>query len=359
MFAPTEYLRWAAKNYGNVSFDLGRSGIFGPDKPALDLPSDLESFGAWDVLRARIAAYNGVAVEEALPAFGASHALWLAYASLLSPGDEVLVERVTYEPMHRIAQGIGARVTWFERTPGSRFALDPAEVARAITDRTRVVAITNPHNPSGVRADDATLREIARSAEKHGAHLLVDEVYAPFDMLCDPRGGWGMSARNLGPNVVAVGSLTKCYGLGAHRVGWVAAPRDVILRGEDALIASLGHAPLPWMAIAVRAFDRLATFADWARATMAGKRARVEAWIAGRPHLSWSAPRDGLFGFAVDTRTQANLTARIEQGVRTHGVIVGPGAFFGVRNGFRLAWSIDEPKLDEALARLERVLEGT
>ncbi len=355
MFAPTEYLRWAGTHYGNVSFDLGRSGMFGADRPALDLPAELESFAAWNELRARIASYNGVPIDEALPAFGTSHALWVAYSSLVSPGDEVLIERITYEPIHRIAEGIGARVTWFERSAESRFALDPEVIARALTPRTRVIALSNVHNPSGVRADDHALREIARIAAKQGAHVLVDEVYAPFDSLCDARGLWSGSARLLAPNVVAVGSLTKCYGLGAHRVGWVVGPREVIARGDDALVASLGHAPLPWMAIAVRAFDRLPAFAEWSRRTFAGKRARVDAWIAARPHLAWSAPREGLFGFAIDTRTSDDLTSRIEQGIRDHGVIVAPGAFFGVPNGFRLAWSLDASQLDEALARLARV----
>jgi aspartate/methionine/tyrosine aminotransferase len=182
-------------------------------------------------------------------------------------------------------------------------------------------------------------------------------VYAPFESLCDARGVWGKSARHLAPNVVAVGSLTKCYGLGAHRVGWVLGPRDVIARADDALTASLGHAPLPWMAIGVRAFDRLPAFAEWSRRAVAGKRARVEAWLAARPHLAWSAPKEGLFGFAVDTRTREDFTARIENGVRDHGVIVAPGAFFSVPNGFRLAWSIDGEKLDEGLARLGRVVD--
>jgi aspartate/methionine/tyrosine aminotransferase len=356
MFAPTEYLRWAMKSYGDVGFDLGSSGISGAEKPALDLPAELESFAAWGELRARIAAYNGVAVEESLPAFGTSHALWVAYASLVAPGDEVLVERVGYEPVHRIAEGVGARVTWFDRSAQTSFALDPASVAHAITPRTRVVALSNLHNPSGVRADDAALREIARIAQTHGAHVLVDEVYAPFDSLCDARGVWGKSARHLAPNIVAVGSLTKCYGLGAHRVGWVLGPRDVIARGEDALIASVGHAPLPWMAIAVRAFERLPAFAEWSRASFAGKRARVEAWVAARQHLAWSAPREGLFGVAIDTRTSGDITERIERGIRDHDVIVAPGAYFGAPNGFRLAWSLDASKLDEALARLDRVL---
>jgi aspartate/methionine/tyrosine aminotransferase len=357
MFAPTAYLRWATANYGKVSLDLGRSGICGVDRPALDVPADVENFAAWDELRLRIAAYNGVTVEETIPAFGTSHAIWLAYSSLLTPGDEVLVESVTYEPIRRIAEGIGARVTYFERSPIGEFALDPAEVARAVTPRTRVVALSSLHNPGGVRVDDGALREVARVAARHSAHVLIDEVYAPFESLCDARGVWGQSARHIAPNVVSVGSLTKCYGLGAHRIGWMLGSRDVISRANDALVASVGHAPLPWMGIAVSAFEQLPTFADWARRTMAGKRTRVERWLQSRRYLAWSAPREGLFGFAVDTRTRDDLTPRIESGVREHGVVVAPGAFFGVPNAFRLAWSIESAKLDHALAMLARVVD--
>jgi aspartate/methionine/tyrosine aminotransferase len=356
MFAPTAYLRWAIANYGSVPFNLGSSGIAGADMPALAVPRDLYSMAAWDTLRARVAAYNGVPAGEAIPAMGTTHALWVAYASLVAPGDEVLVERPTYEPLHRIAEGTGARVAWFDRPAGRGYAVDPDAVGRAMTDRTRVVALANLHNPSGVRASDEAIREVARVAAARGAHVLVDEVYAPFDDLSDARGVWGASARRLAPNVVAVGSLTKGYGLGAHRVGWVLGPRDVIARCDDALLASLGHAPTPWTAFAVAAFDELATFAAWSRGVFAGKRAKVEAWVAARPHLAWSAPREGLFGFAIDTRTREDLTARIERGIAERGVIVAPGAFFGVPNGFRLAWAIEGAKMDEALERLGGVI---
>jgi aspartate/methionine/tyrosine aminotransferase len=191
-----------------------------------------------------------------------------------------------------------------------------------MTDRTRVVAVASLHNPSGVRASDEALREIAALAAARGAHLLVDEVYAPFDELNDDRGVWGASARRLGPNVVAVGSLTKGWGLGAHRIGWMLAPPEVVARGEDAWIASLGHAPVPWLAFACRAFDQLGPIGARARALLAGKRARVEAWVAKRPQLTWSAPGHGLFGFAMAAQSTEDYRPRIERGIDAHQVIV-------------------------------------
>src|SRR5271154_6214446 len=165
MFAPTRYLDWARRFYGQVRFDLATSGVAGVS-----------------------AAERAGPVGGASAALGTTHALWLAYASLTAPGDDVLVEAPGYEPLTRIAEGVGARVVTFERPAGERFALDPDRIARAMTPRTRVVAVSNLHNPSGVRADADSLRAGARVAGSHGAVLLVDEVYAPFDALVD-RGG--------------------------------------------------------------------------------------------------------------------------------------------------------------------------
>jgi aspartate/methionine/tyrosine aminotransferase len=358
VFAPTAYLRWAMRFYGRVEHDLASSGMTAVPLGDLGAIPPLDDVGAWERLRDRIAAYNGVSASEVLPALGTTHALWTAYASLLGPGDEVLVERPTYEPMYRIAEGLGAKVTRFERPIEERFALDPDRIARAISSRTRVVALTNLHNPGGVRASDEAIRAVAAIAERHGAHVLVDEVYAPFDAMCDPGGSWTGSARRLAPNIVVTSSLTKVYGLGAHRVGWMLAPSEVIARGEDAQISNLGHPPLSWAALGAVAFERLPVLAERARALLAGKRARVETWVAEQPHLRWSAPREGLFGFAVDDRGE-DLTERIERAAHASGVLVAAGTFFGLPNGFRLSWSIDGRKLDEALARLGRVLSSS
>jgi aspartate/methionine/tyrosine aminotransferase len=230
-------------------------------------------------------------------------------------------------------------------------------VARTMTPKTRVVAVTNLCNPIGVRATDDSLRALAKVAASRGAWLLVDEVYAPFDALVAADGTWRATARHLAPNVVTVSSLTKCYGVGDHRVGWVYGPADVIARAEDAITSNMGHTPLVWASFASHAFDRVADLAERAKKNLEGKRARVAAWVASRKDLRWSAPTEGLFGFATDVSGR-DLTDVIERGIAEHDVIVGPGKFFGVPSGFRLAWSIDREKLDEGLSRLSRVLDA-
>jgi len=356
MFAPTRYLDWARRFYGQVRFDLATSGI--PGVPATELgrpdPARADDATAWPGLRDAVAAYNGVPAGEAIAALGATHALWLAYASLTSPGDDVLVESPAYEPLVRIAEGVGARVVHFERDARDAFALDPERIARAITPRTRVVAISNLHNPTGVRADADALRAAARVAGSRGAVLLVDEVYAPFDALVDGTGVFRWSARKLAPNVVAVSSLTKCYGLGPQRIGWLLGPPEVVTRAGYAVTASCGVLPLSHAHLALHAFALLPQLAERARALLAGQRARVARWVETEG-LEWSAPAEGLFAL-VTVPGAGDLTSAIEDAAREREVLVAPGAFFGAPAGFRLAWSASAEHVDEGLTRLAEVI---
>jgi aspartate/methionine/tyrosine aminotransferase len=154
--------------------------------------------------------------------------------------------------------------------------------------------------------------------------------------------------------VVAVSSLTKCYGLAPARIGWLLGPPEVVACAGDALVASCGMLPLGWAHTALAAFERLGPLAERARAALRGKRERVAGWAAEQG-LSWSAPAEGLFGLAMIPGA-GDLTGRIEAMARDQQVLVAAGSFFGVPNGFRLAWSAPAELLDEGLHRLSRGL---
>jgi hypothetical protein len=243
----------------------------------------------------------------------------------------------------------------FERSLSDGYRLDPSRVAEAMTARTRVIVVTNLHNPSGVRASDDDLRETARLARDHGAYLLVDEVYGPLDALTDGAGVWAQSARKLGPNVLAAASLGKCHGLPSERIGWLLGPPEVIERAEGVIAATMGRLPLSHANLGAHAFGHIEALAARCRAELAGKREMVEAWCKTRPDLSWSAPREGLFGFAV-AQGAGDLLPRIERGASERGVLVAAGTFFGVPEGFRLAWALPLERLADALAELDEAL---
>jgi aspartate/methionine/tyrosine aminotransferase len=358
MFARTRYLEWARRFYGRVRFDLASSGATPVPLAAVGVPEPeaLDDLAGWEALQAAIAHYNDVPTSEAIAALGTTHALWLAYASLANAGDEVLVESPGYEPVSRIPEGMGLSVRTFERPAAERFVLDPSRVERAMTPATRVVAVTNLHNPGGVRASDEVLRAVAAVAASRGATLLVDEVYAPFDALVGASGVFRGSARKLAPNIVTVGSLTKAYGLGNHRFGWVLGSPEVIARAADAITASAGMLPLAHANLGVHAFARIGELAERTRAALAGKRVHVGEWVAAQG-LPWSAPAEGLFGF-VRVPGAGDLLLALETAALDREVLVAPGSFFGAPDGFRISWSAPRERLEQGLERLGGLLAG-
>ena len=359
MFAPVRYIAWATKFYGKGEYELASSGM--PHAAWADLGGapepDLSDFTAYDRFRESLAIYNDVPESDVCPALGTSNGVFLAYASVLSPGDEVLLEHPGYEPLTRTAEGLGAVVRTFERRESEGWQIDPERVAAAITPRTRLIVVTTHHNPTGVVTPDATLRELAAIAEARGAYLLVDEVYAPFRDLPED-GVFRTSARKLAPNILAVGSLTKCYGLGMHRIGWLLGPPDVIAAANNAVIATAGHLPLSHAARGAVATKHVGALATRAKALLAGKRELVTPWVAKLPGAAWSAPPSGLFGL-VTLEGAGNLQPRIEEWATKHGVLVGAGSFFGVDHGFRLSWAtLTKEKFAEGLERLATLVRG-
>ena len=356
MFSPIRYIQWALKFYGQVPFDLATSGIPLVAWSDLGVPEpDLDDPAAYTAFRESLAVYNDVPSAELMPALGTSHAVFLAYSAMLSPGDEVLLEVPGYEPLTTTAQGLGATVRTFERRASDGFRISPEHVAAAVTPRTRVIVITNLHNPTGARTPDATIRELAAIAEARGAYLLVDEVYAPFDDLPED-GVFRAGARRLAPNVVAVGSLTKCYGLGMYRIGWVVGPPELIERTMATVISTCGHLPLAHAARGAVATANIGTLAKRAKAILAGKRDLAAQWAATLPKATWSAPASGLFGL-LTIEGAGELLPRIESWATEHGLLVGAGTFFGIPNGFRLSWAtLPRDRFEEGLAKLSTLL---
>lgn len=249
------YMRWA-KEHAAARYNLANSGILGCETKDLEIgPGDIlvnapNRDGYPPVLEA-IADLYKAAPEQVVPAEGTSGANFLAFAGLLDPGDEVLVEQPTYEPLLAALELVGARVKRFARRFADGWRIDLDGLRSQVSDRTRLVVITNPHNPSGVFLPP---EEIAAVGEL-GAYVLVDEVYR--DILFEEA---PPSHVHLGPRFLATSSLTKSYGLSGLRCGWVLASPDVadrLRRVRDAM-GSVGSVPSDGLALAaLRQLPRL------------------------------------------------------------------------------------------------------
>ena len=197
--AVSRYQAWA-KLRSEARFNLAVSGI--PDYPLAELPmslNDIEIGGTGPYgflpLMQRLSAKAGVAEECLVYTVGTSMANFVALTALVAPGDEVLVERPTYEPILAVLDHLGANVSRFERRADRGFRLGLGELERRITEKIRLVVLCNLHNPSSAFTDEDTMLQVGEMASKVGAPVLVDEVY--LETLFDRP--W-RSAFHLGPN---------------------------------------------------------------------------------------------------------------------------------------------------------------
>jgi aspartate/methionine/tyrosine aminotransferase len=348
------YLEWA-KLRSKAPFGLSASDVLHYPLPAMhvrieDLSLSPPGGYGYKPLLERLAARAGVPVDRVVHAQGTSMANHLAMAALLEPGDEVLIEEPTYEPLLAAAQYLGARLRRFPRRFEAGFQVDPREVERAVSPRTRLIVITNLHNPSGVRATDSSLRIVGEIARSLGAHVLVDEVYlaACFDS------PW-QSAVHLGPNFVVTSSLTKAYGLTALRCGWaVAAPllAERMWRLND-LFGVVS--PFPADLLSVMALDQLPQIAARAKKLLDTNRALLKAFLDSRRDLFAIWPEAGSIVFPQLTSGHAEAFCQLL--LEKYETSVVPGRFFDAPEHFRIGVGGETEKVREGLSRIGAALD--
>jgi aspartate/methionine/tyrosine aminotransferase len=346
------YMEWA-KTRPVPEIDLAGSNILACTLDDLPTAADALALGGsndngYRPLMEAIGARYAVDPDRVTTAGGTSGANFLVFAALLEPGDDVLVERPGYDPLLGAARLIGARTVRFDRAFEDGYALDPARVRAAMTPRTRLIVITNPHNPTGVAADASALDEIGRIAEAAGAHLLVDEVYR------DVTGDHGPPAAARGDVFITTSSLTKSYGLSSLRAGWTIATPEISYRIRRARDVVDGTGPIVTERLAVLAFEHLDSLYLRARAILACNKALVDAFLASHLQLE-SVPSAGTVVFP---RIAGVADARpfVDRVMQDGHTALGPGSFFDAPAHFRLGYGGESDRLEEGLARTSAVL---
>src|ERR1700690_603433 len=342
------YIEWA-KLRSDARYNLAASDVL--HFPLSELPvriEDLEISGSsgygYQPLLERLSSKANVPVENIVLAQGTSMANHLAMAALIEPGDEVLIEEPSYEAIVSTAEYLGAKIRRFPRKFESGFQMDPREVERCITPRTRLIVITNLHNPSGVRTPDSAIRIVGEIARSLGAHVLIDEVYleACFDS------PW-KTAFHLGPNFVCTSSLTKAYGLTALRCGWIlAAPAlaERMWRLNDLFGAVPPH---PSELLSVLAFDQLPQIAARAKKLLDTNRALLKSFLDSRKDLLAIWPEAG--GIVFPLLTSGHTEPFIQLLREKYETSVVPGRFFESPEHFRIGVGGETATVRQALSR--------
>lgn len=347
------YLEWA-KLHSEAKFNLATSGI--QSYPLAELGvriEDLEICGptkyGWEPLQERLARKCGVTPDQVVVANGTAMANHLAMAALIAPGDDVLVEEPTYGPMLEVPSYLGANLIRFPRRVENDFRVDPDDVRQRLTEKTRLIVLTNLHNPSGALIDEETLRTLGALAARVGARVLVDEAY--LDMVYDPP---VRSAALLGPEFVVTTSLTKAYGLSGLRCGYILAEPELatrIWRLDDLFAASPVHVA---ERLSVMALDALERIRDRARGILAANRKPLEAFYAGCDAVAGFRSPWGTVSFPKLLQGSVDEFCKVLR--EKYETSVVPGRYFEMPDHFRVGIGGDPAMTAEGLERLGAAL---
>ena len=327
------YMQWS-KSHVHVKYNLAASGLTNFPLSMLpvrveDLEITGESYYGYAPLQQELARHCGVSTEQIFSTIGTSLANHIAMAVLIEPEDDILIEEPTYELLISTAHYLGANVKRFPRRMENGFQIVPQDIENAITARTKLIVLTNLHNPSSALTDEETLRRIGEVARSVGARVLVDEVYLDAAFKLAPR-----SSIHLGKEFVVTNSLTKVYGLSGLRCGWVLAEPELIQRMWHLNDLFGNHPPHASERLSVIAFQHLHNIRSWARSIITDNQKVVYDMLHSRGDIECFFPGYGTVVFPrLRSGRVEDLDAHLMQHYQT---VIAPGKFFGTPEYFRI-----------------------
>jgi aspartate/methionine/tyrosine aminotransferase len=350
-----------AESYGP---SLRLSQLLGAAADVERLELDYASVTGDPRVRSAIARRTGVEPDDVVLTIGAAHALFLTAFVSCGEGDEAVVTVPFFPPTHAGIEAVGARVRALRLSFDEGYRIDLPAFRSLISQRTRLVSITSPHNPSGVVVPLDTLAEMYRAMEaiSPNAYFVVDEIYRESSYDDAPV---AQTATHLGPKVVTLSSLSKSYGAPGLRIGW-ATTRDPWMREQLALakfntVVSCGTLD---EALAIEAFRNADEFLRTWRRRLGSRVERLAAWVrANERAVEWVRPNAGAM-CCVRLRRDAIEDAavpRFYEELARAAVRVANGSWFGDEaRVFRLGFGmLADDDFDAGLNAVAHAIERT
>jgi aminotransferase len=294
--------------------------------------------------------------SEIIATVGVSEALYLTFTAILDPGDEVIIPTpcfVSYQAEVIMAGGVPIEVVAREE---NNFMVDPADVRKAITPRTKCIFIGYPSNPTGAVATREVLLEIAKMAEEHDLLVVSDEIYDrlvyDFEHVCFPSLDESLKQRT-----ILLGGFSKDYAMTGWRIGYACGPADIIQGLVRVHQYTIMSAPTTAQDAALEA---LKVGEPHVQEMLAEYNRRRKLLVAGlnRLGLRTFEPRGAFYAFpnihasGMDDETFAEKLLREEHVAVVPGNAFGPGG-----DGFvRMCYATAYEKIEEALHRMEKFM---
>ena len=322
----------------------------------LEMPLGYSEAVGTRALRSLIAAtYTDCDPDNILVTTGAIEANFLLFSALLGAGDHVVVSYPAYQQLSSVPRALGCEVSLWDVGQDHRF--DVNALARLVRPTTRLIVVNTPHNPTGAVLSPEEARGVYALAEPVGARVLCDEAYR---WLTVPGGDpFAPPMVDHGPRGISVGTVSKPFGLPGLRIGWIAAPWDVIsacLGIRDYVSLSPGKLNDAIAQLALRHRERII---ERNSRIIAANLAATTRWIARHSEiLSWTPPRGGLLAL-VRYRLEPEI-ASLELADRLavdYDVMLAPGAAFGREHHLRIGMGQDPEIFQAGLEAASRCFE--
>jgi len=307
-------------------------------------------------LREKIAAlYEGATSDNVVVTTGAAQANFTSIITLLDPGDEIVMMLPNYMQIYGLAKNYGLLLKTFSLREEINWGLDLDELAEVIGNKTILIAICNPNNPTGHIMTAKEREDVIKAADKAGAWILADEVYAGAEHHTDEKtpSFWGDYEK-----VLAIGSLSKAYALPGLRVGWVVAPEDVadeIWARQDYITISNTMLSNKLAAHALSSGVReklLSRTRDHLRRGYGN----FERWCRDHGDLFSLVPPDAAAIAFVKYHRDANSTEIVRRLIHEQDTYIVPGDHFGLDHHLRISYGLDEEYVNEGLGRIVEVV---
>ena len=296
--------------------------------------------------------YDHMEPENILVAGGAIGANFLVFYSLVEPGDTVISVFPAYQQLYSVAKSFGANVKLLPLREDNQWLPDDAELAELVDDKTKLIVINNPNNPTGSLIDANLLKRICAISEEADAYLLCDEAYRglyvrPNDSV--------PSAVDISERAIVTGSFSKAFSLAGLRLGWIAASREIIeecMLHRDYTTISHGVIDDALAALAVKHVDRIY------KRNLEIIRANhlvLSRWIENEPLIDWIPPRAGSVAFLRHNvkMPSEDLCLRL---IQDKGTFLVPGSCFEMEGFLRIGYGGETETLKAGLSRIKDFL---
>ncbi|AQQ54809.1 aminotransferase [Planococcus lenghuensis] len=296
--------------------------------------------------------YKTMTPDNILSMNGAIGANFLVLYTLIEPGDEVVCVDPTYQQLHSVPESFGADVKRLRLTPENNYLPDLEELASLVNDKTKLVIINNPNNPSGSVMDADYLERIVAIARKHDVYVLCDEVYR--GLWQDPDANVPAMA-DLYEKGISTGSMSKSLSLAGLRLGWIAGPEELIerciVRRDYTTISNSGIDDL----LAVRALENYDRLMERNLKIVRDNLQILDDWVAKEDKISYFKPQAGTTAIL---KYEADMPSdRFCIGLfKANGTFLAPGSCFDLEGTVRIGYACSTDVLKQGLTKFSEYL---